>query len=92
MNATLTEIYRATFEWWQIVERQGRISILSGPEGEPGSSQYDAAVVLAGYDPDDLECGVGIVETAGEQDAIIHPRDLVVFGGYGADVVFLRES
>lgn len=87
----MREVYRATYEWWLIVNRQGRVMLNTDVTLEStAESLYDAACKLAGYDPEDLENSVAFVAHVGDEDSAIRIGDLAVFGGYGADVVFVR--
>lgn len=93
MNATLTEIFRATYDWWEIVSNRGEIVLAEDPASEYAAQEiWDAALTLADYDPEDLEASVAVIESVAERHPLLKAGDFVAFGGYGADVVFFRVA
>lgn len=88
---SLTETYRASYDWWEIVTRhRDEIEVDDPVCGDV--ELWDAAAEVAGYDPNDPEVWVSAISRVDERHTAIHVGDLVVFGGYGADVVFVRPS
>lgn len=85
----LTEVYAATWDWLEVVEKQGcKINWDANPIG---GDEWDAACEACEFDAADSDVGFGLLIEPRECDTILRAGDIVAVQGYGGDVAFLRR-
>lgn len=81
-------VFTGTWDWWQIVSRDGEIEISNGGEY---TADHQTAGAIANLNEDDEESWVARVTEVAERHSAIRVGDYAVApNGIGGDVVFVR--
>ena len=87
--AGFEHVFSAEYDWTAAMQKAGRLKL----EGEPDidMNAWDALIQAVGYDPEDLENTITLVDEVEADSNFLKPGDLVVSGGFGADMHFFRR-
>ena len=82
-------VYSAEYDWVKVMAKAGRLELAGEPDIDMNA--WDALIQAVGYDPEDLENTITLVDEVEADSNFLKPGDLVVSGGFGADMHFFRR-
>jgi len=82
-------VYSAEYDWVKVMAKAGRLELAGEPDID--INEWDSLIRAVGYDPEDLENTITLVDEVEPESSLLRSGDLVVSGGFGADMHFFRR-